>query len=65
MNASAPPSKIKFKGSTAPVIVVTVNTLDADVLRLSADEHFGGKGFFDNDAGILNLAEIPPEASLL
>ncbi|MDR1646657.1 MAG: hypothetical protein LBR88_01270 [Zoogloeaceae bacterium] len=62
MNASAHPPKIKFKGSTAPVIVITANTLDADALRLAADEHFGDKGFFDNDVGILNLAEIPPEA---
>lgn len=47
---------IEFKGSTAPVIVVTLRSLEPEVLHNAAQEIFGDSDFFDGDAGLLELA---------
>lgn len=47
---------IEFKGSTAPVIVVTLRSLEPEVLNNAAQEIFGDSDFFDGDAGLLELA---------
>ena len=47
---------IEFKGSTAPVIVVTLRSLEPDVLEGAARDIFGDSDFFDGDAGLLELA---------
>ncbi len=46
---------IEFKGSTAPVIVVTLRSLDPEVLETAARDIFGDSDFFDGDAGLLEL----------
>ncbi|MDR2165178.1 MAG: septum site-determining protein MinC [Zoogloeaceae bacterium] len=52
---------IEFKGSTAPLIVVTIKSIDAGILRRAAETLFGGDNFFEGDAGLLNLAQLPME----
>ncbi|MGB4672451.1 MAG: septum site-determining protein MinC [Azovibrio sp.] len=47
---------IEFKGSTAPVIVVTLRSLEPEALHSAAQEIFGDSHFFDGDAGLLELA---------
>lgn len=46
---------IEFKGSTAPVIVVTLRSLDPEGLETAARDIFGDSDFFDGDAGLLEL----------
>ena len=50
---------IEFKGSTASVVVVTLRSLEPEALHQAASDLFGGAGFFDGDAGILNLSQLP------
>jgi septum site-determining protein MinC len=55
---------IEFKGSTLPAIVVTLRSLEPDRLLEAADKLFegGSSDFFDGDAGLLNLSQLPAEA---
>ncbi|MDR2166064.1 MAG: septum site-determining protein MinC [Zoogloeaceae bacterium] len=56
---------IEFKGSTLPAIVVTLRSLDSARLLEAASGLFDGSSsdFFDGDAGLLNLGQLPAEAA--
>ncbi|MCX8146721.1 MAG: septum site-determining protein MinC [Azovibrio sp.] len=58
MKKTKPASYIECKGSTAPVIVVTLRSLDPEVLRSAARDIFGDSDFFDGAAGLLELAHV-------
>ena len=55
---------IEFKGTTLPVVSVTVHSLHPEQLAKTAAELFGDEAFFDGDAAVLELehidAETPP-----
>lgn len=52
------PQPIEFKGTTLPVVVVTLRSLQADELARAATALFGGNDFFDGDAAVLDLAQL-------
>ncbi|EXI91818.1 MAG: Septum site-determining protein MinC [Candidatus Accumulibacter sp. BA-94] len=52
------PQPIEFKGTTLPVVVVTLRSLQADELARAATALFGGSDFFDGDAAVLDLAQL-------
>ena len=52
---------IEFKGTTQPVVSVTLRSLQLEALAGAADELFGGEAFFDGDAGILELDQLTTE----
>ena len=54
---------IEFKGTTLPVVSVTLHSLQTEPLALAATELFGDDAFFDGDAAILELDLIDTEAS--
>lgn len=54
---------IEFKGTTLPVVAVTLRSLQAKDLATTARELFGSDEFFDGDAAILDLDALPPEAA--
>ncbi|GHT94780.1 putative septum site-determining protein MinC [Betaproteobacteria bacterium] len=56
------PAAIAFKGSTVAVIVISLQTLASQTLADTAQELFGESDFFDGDAGVLDLTQIPEEA---
>ena len=49
------PALIEFKGTTLPVVGVTLHSLDPGRLAESAAELFGNDAFFDGDAAVLEL----------
>ena len=55
---------IEFKGTTLPVVSVTLHSLEPEALARSAAELFGGDAFFDGDAAVLELdgLAVPPSA---
>ncbi|MBL8409544.1 MAG: septum site-determining protein MinC [Candidatus Accumulibacter phosphatis] len=55
---------IEFKGTTLPVVVVTLRTLQPEALAEAASRLFGDDDFFDGDAALLELAQLAdvPEA---
>ena len=57
---------IEFKGTTLPVVSVTLHSLEPEVLARSAAELFGGDAFFDGDAAVLELEglAVPPSAPI-
>lgn len=57
-------SLIEFKGSTVPVILISLRTLDLEQLQQTARELFGDSDFFDGEAGILDLSLLPEDLSL-
>jgi septum site-determining protein MinC len=57
-----PPATIAFKGSTVAVIVINLQTLDLKTLEKAARTLFGESDFFDSDAGVLDLTQIPEDA---
>lgn len=52
------PQPIEFKGTTLPIVVVTLRSLQADELARAATALFGGSDFFDGDAAVLDLAQL-------
>jgi septum site-determining protein MinC len=55
---------IEFKGTTLPVVVVTLRSLQPDELAEAARTLFGNDEFFDGDAALLELSHLVdvPEA---
>ncbi len=55
---------IEFKGTTLPVVVVTLRSLQPDTLAEAAKTLFGDDEFFDGDAALLELSHLVdvPEA---
>jgi septum site-determining protein MinC len=52
---------ITFKGSAIAVIIVSLQTLDIKVLAEAVRTLFGESDFFDGDAGVLDLTQIPED----
>ncbi len=61
--ASKKTKLIEFKGSTQPIVSVTLRSLESEALAEAADELFGGDAFFDGDAGVLELDQLPAETT--
>lgn len=55
---------IEFKGTTLPVVTVTLHSLQPEALAVAAGELFGSTPFFDGDAAVLDLSQVDelPEA---
>lgn len=49
---------IEFKGTTLPVVVVTLRSLHPEALAEAASALFGDDEFFDGDAALLELSQI-------
>lgn len=49
---------IEFKGTTLPVVAVTLRSLQADALSTTASVLFGDDAFFDGDAALLELSQL-------
>ncbi|MBL8413417.1 MAG: septum site-determining protein MinC [Propionivibrio sp.] len=49
---------IEFKGTTLPVVSVTLHSLQSGPLARAATELFGDETFFDGDAAVLELDKI-------
>ncbi len=49
---------IEFKGTTLPIVSVTLHSLHPEQLSTTADELFGDEAFFDGDAAVLELDRI-------
>ena len=65
MSRTKSPTLIEFKGTTLPVVSVTLHSLDPKQLSRTATELFGGDAFFDGDAAVLELdALTAPEAAV-
>ena len=56
--ANKKPALIEFKGTTLPIVSVTLHTLQAASLAKAATELFGDDAFFDGDAAVLELDRI-------
>ena len=52
------PKLIEFKGTTLPVVSVTLHSLHPGLLAKTAAELFGDDEFFDGDAALLELEHI-------
>ncbi|MEO8410554.1 MAG: hypothetical protein ABI478_08275, partial [Propionivibrio sp.] len=53
---------IEFRGNSLPVLAVSLRSLEVDALAATAIALFGDESFFDGDAAILELAQLPDEA---
>lgn len=49
---------IELKGTTMPVVAVTLRSLQAEVLEEAAGALFGDEAFFDGDAALLELSQL-------
>lgn len=56
--ANKKPQLIEFKGTTLPVVSVTLRSLQLMPLARTASELFGDEDFFDGDAAVLELDQI-------
>lgn len=56
--ANKKPQLIEFKGTTLPVVSVTLHSLQSGPLAKVATELFGDEAFFDGDAAVLELDRI-------
>lgn len=56
--ANKKPQLIEFKGTTLPVVSVTLHSLQSVPLAKVATELFGDEPFFDGDAAVLELDRI-------
>lgn len=56
--ANKKPQLIEFKGTTLPVVSVTLHSLQTAPLTKAAGELFGDDAFFDGDAAVLELDRI-------
>ena len=52
---------IEFKGTTLPVVTVTLRSLQAEPLSAAAGTLFGDDQFFDGDAALLELSQLGDE----
>lgn len=62
--ASKKTQLIEFKGTTLPVVSVTLRSLQPDHLARTALELFGDEDFFDGDAAVLELDQLETEPAL-
>lgn len=49
---------IEFKGTTMPVVTVSLRSLQAEALAAAAQTLFGDDQFFDGDAALLELSQL-------
>lgn len=56
--ASKKQQPIEFKGTTLPIVSVTLLTLQTTLLTKAATELFGDDAFFDGDAAVIELDRI-------
>lgn len=56
--ASKKPQLIEFKGTTLPIVSVTLRSLHPEHLAITATELFGNDAFFDGDAAVLELDQV-------
>lgn len=56
--ANKKPQLIEFKGTTLPVVSVSLHSLQSGPLARAATELFGDEAFFDGDAAVLELDRI-------
>ncbi len=56
--ANKKPQLIEFKGTTLPVVSVTLYSLQTAPLTKAASELFGDDAFFDGDAAVLELDRV-------
>ena len=49
---------IEFKGTTMPVVTVSLRSLQAEALAAAAQALFGDDQFFDGDAALLELSQL-------
>lgn len=52
------PQPIEFKGTSLPVVTVTLRTLQPEPLAEAASALFGDDAFFDGDAALLELSQL-------
>ena len=52
---------IEFKGTTLPMVAVSLRSLQADLLSAAASALFGDDRFFDGDAALLELSQLGDE----
>ena len=52
---------IEFKGTTLPVVTVSLRSLQADALAAAAKVLFGDDQFFDGDAALFELSQLTDE----
>ena len=59
-----PVKLIEFKGTTLPIVVVSLRSLQTEALAEAASALFGDDQFFDGDAALLDLSQLidVPEA---
>lgn len=49
---------IEFKGTTLPVLAITLRSLDPNELNAACGALFGDRGFFDDDPAVLDLSQL-------
>lgn len=49
---------IEFKGTTLPVLAITLRSLDPQALAHASSALFGDGGFFDGDLAVLDLSQL-------
>lgn len=49
---------IEFKGTTLPVLAITLRSLDSNELAAASGTLFGDGGFFDGDLAVLDLSQL-------
>ncbi len=49
---------IEFKGTTLPVLAITLRSLDPQELATTSGALFGDGGFFDDDLAVLDLSQL-------
>ncbi|MDR0576104.1 MAG: septum site-determining protein MinC [Candidatus Accumulibacter sp.] len=54
---------IEFKGTTLPIVNVTLRSLNPERLAETAANLFGGDGFFDGDAAVLDFGQLAGETA--
>ena len=59
--ASKKPRLIEFKGTTLPIVSVTLHSLHPEQIAEEATRLFGDDAFFDGDAAVLELDRIEAE----
>ena len=52
---------IEFKGTTLPLVAVTLRSLQTEVLSAAASALFGDDAFFEGDAALLDLSQLGDE----
>ncbi len=55
---------IEFKGTTLPVVIITLRTLHWQKLAEAAQQLFGDDDFFDGDAALLELSALEDDAGV-